>query len=300
MRDLKDFTWDEWLRLLPVTHAVKQVRNDVMLSAFLKARPKEFEKFLRDTSHLKGKNIANIVAFEQPWVLDFFLRMAKRHVTDATVLVFDNSQQASKRSEIERVCHEHNIFYLGLPENSTRHANRSHGLAMTWVFHNVMRVIQPAIAAFVDHDLIPIERVVFAERLGAQPFFGKANVSKWAWSLWAGYCLYDFSTVRELPLNFLYDFSRGLDTGGRNWNYLYKNHDRNELKFAGFERINFVDPAANILRKVRFVDGRWIHLRGVGYNNNFRLNANFFARIAEIVEAGGNREQILATLKLPC
>ena len=105
--------------------------------------------------------------------------------------------------------------------------------------------------------------------------------------------------MRELPLNFLYDFSRGLDTGGRNWNCLYKKYDRSGLKFAEFEWINFVDPAANILRKVRFVDGRWIHLRGVGYNNNFRLNADFFARIAEVVEAGGSREQILAELKLP-
>ena len=186
MRDLKDFAWDEWLRLLPVTHGFKQARNDVLLSAFLKARPKELEKFLQDTSQLKGRNVANVVAFEQPWVLDFFLKMAKRHVADATVLVFDNSRLAPKRMEIERVCRERNTLYLGLPENSTRHANRSHGLAMTWIFHNVMRVIQPAIMSFVDHDLIPIERIEFAQRLGTQPLFGKANISKWAWSLLGG------------------------------------------------------------------------------------------------------------------
>jgi len=298
MRDLKDFTWDEWLRLLPVTHAAKQARNDIVLSAFLKARPEGFERFLQDTAHLRGKNVMNVVTFEQPWVVDFFLKMAKRHVADATILVFDNSQQAAKRAEIARVCREHGILYLGLPKNSTRHANRSHGLAMTWIFHNVMREIQPAIAAFADHDLIPMERVEFAERLGTQPFFGKDNASKWAWSLWAGYCLYDFSVVRELPLNFLYDFSRGLDTGGRNWNCLYRKYDRGKLRFAEFERINFVDPTANILRKVRFVDGRWIHLRGVGYDDNFRLNADFFARIAGIVEAGGSRREILAELGL--
>jgi hypothetical protein len=297
MRDLKDFTIADWICLLPIRHALKQARNDVAQRAFLKVRPKELEKFLEDASHLKGRNIANVVAFGQPWVLDFCLRMAERHLADATVLVFDNSREAPERAEIERVCGEHNVLYLGLPRNRTRHANRSHGLAMTWIFHHVMRALQPAIAAFIDHDLIPVERIELAKRLGAQPFYGRLILSKWAWSLWAGYCLYDFSAVRELPLNFLHDFSRGLDTGGRNWNCLYKKYPRSELKFADFQRINFVDPAADIVRKIRFVDGRWIHLRGVGHHDNYRQNADFFARIQELVVAGGSCEQILAAVK---
>jgi hypothetical protein len=297
VRDLKNFGVDEWICLLPAVHAFKQVRNDIAQNAYLKLRPKTLEKFLADASPLKNKNIANVVAFGQPWVLDFFLRMAKRHVMDTTVLVFDNSREPSERIEIERVCRDHNVLHLGLPWNPTRHANRSHGFAMTWIFHNITRALQPATVSFLDHDLIPVERIELATRLGTQPFFGRLISSNWGWSLWAGYCLYNFSAVKELPLNFLYDFSRGLDTGGRNWNCLYKRYPRNELKFADFERINFVDETVNILRKIRFIDGRWIHLRGVGYGENFQLNMEFFARIAELANDGADCRQILAALR---
>lgn len=299
MRELRHFGVDEWIRLEPAIHAFKQARNDIVQKAYVRQQPNDLGKFLESTAGLKDKNIAAVIAFEQPWVLDFFLRMAARYLVDTTVLVFDNSRGANERARIERVCREHGVRYLGLPKNSTRHANRSHGLAMTWIFHNVIRSIQPAIVGFLDHDLIALERVELAQRLGAQTFFGKINQSNWAWSLWAGYCLYDFSRVKDLPLNFLYDFSRGLDTGGRNWNCLYKNYDRESLEFAEFERINFVDESAGILRKIRFIDKRWIHLRGVGYHQNFKLNEDFFGRIAQLANEGANCQQILTAVKPP-
>jgi hypothetical protein len=299
MRDLKNFTITEWIRLHPLVHAFKQTRNDIWQNAYLKARPRELDNFLENTSHLKGKNIANIVAFSQPWVLDFSLKMAARHLQDATVLVFDNSRELSDRADIARVCRERGALHLALPPNSTRHANRSHGNAMTWIFHNVTRHIQPAVVGFLDHDMIPIEPVQLAERIGTQPFYGRAIVSQWAWSLWAGYSLYNFPAVKDLPLNFLYDFSRGLDTGGRNWNCLYSKYSRDQLRFAEFDRHNFVDAEANILRKLRFVDKRWIHLGGVGYGENFRQNQGFFTRIADLVETGANCQRLLEALMPP-
>jgi hypothetical protein len=297
VRDLKDFTKGEWIRLLPLKLGFKQVRNDVIQRAILMQRPKALEKFLEDMAYLKGRNIAQVVAFGQPLVLDFFLKAAGRHLADATVLVFDNSRRTSERAEIERVCRNHNIHYLSLPWNPTRHANRSHGVAMTWIFHNIVRAIQPAITSFLDHDMILTERIEFAKVLGNQPFYGMPIISQWAWSLWAGYCIYDFAAVSALPLNFLYDFSRGLDTGGRNWNCLYKNQDRGRLAFADSHLVDVIDPATDVPRQIQCVDGRWIHLGGVSYNNKFRLNADFYARIADALNEGANFRQVLATMK---
>jgi hypothetical protein len=299
MRDLKDFTKAEWLRLLPLQHGFKQVRNDVMQNVILRQRPKPLEKFLADNAHLKGGNLAKVVTFGQPWVLDFFLKMAGRHLTDATVLVFDNSSRPSERTEIERVCQEHNVPYLGLPWNPTRHANRSHGIAMTWIFHHVVRSIQPARTCFIDYDLIPTERIELAGVLGDQPFYGVTKISQWGWALWAGYCLYDYNVISALPLNFLYDFSRGLDTGGRNWNCLYQNYDRSRFKFADFKFVEVIDPIKGTPRKVECVDDRWIHLRGVTYQNNFGRSADFFAHIAAAIGEGASLRQILAAMKSP-
>jgi hypothetical protein len=297
MRDLKDFTRAEWIRLLPLQHGFKQVRNDILQNIILRQRPKTLEKFLENNAHLKGKNLAQVVAFGQPGMLDFFLKMAGRHLADATVLVFDNSRQISERAEIERVCHEHHVPYLGLPWIPARHANRSHGIAMTWIFHRVVQAIQPARTCFMDYDLIPTERIECAKALGDRPFYGITIIGKWGWALWAGYCMYDFSAVSALPLNFLYDFSRGLDTGARNWDCLYKHHDRSKLKLARFQFEEVIDPTTGTPRKMECVEGRWIHLRGVTCKKNFGRNMDFSAHITAAVDEGASLQQILAAMK---
>lgn len=288
MRNLKNFTANEWLHLLPLQHALKQARNDVWLTIYKKMRPKSLHSFLDETQQLKGRNIALVIAFEQPWALDWLLRMAQRNLTDTTVLVFDNSRQAAARLDIERVCRNRGAPYLALPANPTRHVNRSHGMAMTWVFHNVVRTIQPRLFAFLDHDLIPVEKISLAERLSGQPFSGYVRISNWAWNLWAGYCLYDFPSVAELPLNFLYDFSRKLDTGGRNWSCLYQNHDPKRLCFAGSNKVTVRDPVTATPHSVQMVDHSWLHIGGISYNDNFRPKAQFCENLALALDQGAN------------
>src|ERR1700734_614797 len=257
MRDLGQFSSGEWFRLRPFIEGFKQLRNDAVQNSFLKRRPETLGKFLSDTAPLEGKNILQIIAFEQADVLDFSIKMAMRYVADAALLVFDNSRRPSARVEIERVCRKRNIPYLALPKNLSRHPNRSHGAAMTWIWHNVVKAIRPAVSGFMDHDLIPLEKIELGKILGGQPFYGVPMVGKWGWSLWAGYCVYDFAAVSALPLNFLNDFSRGLDTGGRNWNCLYKNHDRKRLRFAEWRLFDVMDPLKDVPRQIEIIDGRW-------------------------------------------
>jgi hypothetical protein len=289
MRDLRNFTVKEWLVLSPFQYALKQARNDAWLAIYKKIRPKALQSFLVETQQLKGGNIALIIAFEQPWALDWLLRMAQRNLMDTTVLVFDNSRRASARIEIERVCRNHGVSYLALPANPTRHVNRSHGMAMTWVFHNVVRAIEPRLFAFLDHDLIPVEKISLAERLAGQPFFGFVRVSPWdCWNLWAGYCMYDYPSVSELPLNFLYDFSLKLDTGGRNWSCLYQKYDRQNFNFGGSEKLMVKDPATGESRSVQVVDHSWMHIGGISYNDNFRAKSQFCEHLALALDQGMN------------
>ena len=293
MRDFGQFTGKEWLRGKPLEQGFKQLRDNLFMSAYLRQRPPELEKYLAGIAHLRGRNVALVVAFESPWVLGWLARMAKRQFGDTTLLVFDNSRTTESRAQIAQVCAEHGVPYLGLPPNRTRHANRSHGRAMTWIYHNVVRALQPEIFAYLDHDLIPMEPIDFAATLGDQPFYGLPNVSTWGWNLWAGYCIYRYALLGDAPLNFLHDFSRGLDTGGRNWPYLYKHHDRARLRFA-FSRLMMVDdPVEGVQREVEVVERRWVHLRGVSYNDNLRPIFKFYERMAKEAEAGATLKQLL-------
>lgn len=286
MRDLSRFSASEWLRFVPFNYAFKLTRNDVGLAIYKMLRPKSLDKFLMETKRLENRNVGLVVAFEQPWALDWLLRMSQRNITDSAVLVFDNSRRAAARLEIESVCRTRGIPYLALPANPTRHVNRSHGMAMTWIFHNIVRAIKPRMFAFLDHDLIPVGKMELSERLGDQPFFGMLKTSPWAWQLWAGYCLFDFSAVAGLPMNFLYDFSQKLDTGARNWSCLYRNYDRNRLRFASSRNAEVRDPATGMSRTMQVVDDRWLHIGSISYNDNFRSKAHFCEHLAHALDQG--------------
>jgi len=292
MRDLKNFSAGEWLRFAPFEVAFKQARNDAWLAIYKKIRPKALDSFLAETQRFGNQSVALVIAFEQPRALDWLLRMAQRNLTDTAVLVFDNSRRAAARLDIERVCRDRGVPYLALPVNRTRHVNRSHGMAMTWVFHNVVRAIRPRLFAFIDHDLIPVRTSELSERLAGQPFYGKLRASAWAWQLWAGYCLFDFSTVAGLPMNFLYDFSQKLDTGGRNWDCLYRNYDRERLRFAGSRYADVRDPVTGVSQSVEIVDDRWLHIGSIGYNDNFRSKSQFCENLAHAMDGGAPWTQL--------
>jgi hypothetical protein len=294
MRSLTHFTPHEWLQLLPLQHALKQARNDVVLAAYLRRRPKELDAFLTRNAALANRNLALVIAFEQPWALGWQLDMAARHLLDTTLLVFDNSRRPEARVEIERVCSDRGVAYLALPRNPTLHVNRSHGMGMSWVHANVVRAIAPRLFAFLDHDLIPVLPLSLSERLGDQAMFGLPVQSPWAWQLWAGYCLFDFEQVGRQPMNFLYDFSQGLDTGGRNWRRLYRHHARDALRFASNEFVPIRDSMSSAPATVQIVDGRWLHIGGISYNDNFVPKLDFCKRLALAFEQGKTWQQISA------
>ncbi len=297
MRDLKDYSAGDWLQLRPFIGGFKQLRDDSVQNTFLKTRPPELEPFLRANENLRGKNILQTIAFEQAEVLNFLLKMLARNLVNATVLVFDNSRKPEARVEIERVCRDRGVPYLALPPNRTKHPNRSHGSAMTWIWRNVVTAISPSTAGFLDHDIIPVEKFSPEETLNGQPFYGVPMVSKFgSWSLWAGYCLFDFRAVGNLEFNFLNDFPRGLDTGGRNWNCLYQKYDRHKLKFADWRLYDVIDVEAGVPRLLEIIDGRWVHLAGVSHWDDYKRNSNFFGRINKAIDEGANWEQLRTIL----
>jgi hypothetical protein len=225
--------------------------------------------------------------------------MAKKNLINTTVLVFDNSHKAIARTELEAVCRGNGAPYLALPMNKTKHVNRSHGMAMSWIYDNVINAIQPNIFAFIDHDLIPVSKVDFEERLGHQQFFGRAGGKLPPyWSLWAGYCVFDFAYTKNKPLNFLYDFSRLLDTGGRNWECIYSHFDQSKIKFANRTFKNISLPKFVAAKSVEFVDERWMHIGSISYNDGFRSKLDFFEELAASLEQNTDWTRLVESSRL--
>ena len=98
MRKLNRYSFFEYLKLRPLKDAFKQSRNDIWQFFFCLKKPEGFEFFLQEQESLRDKNIAIIIAFEQPWVLNWMLTMAVKNQPDFQFIVFDNSRYQDIRS----------------------------------------------------------------------------------------------------------------------------------------------------------------------------------------------------------
>jgi len=246
--------------------------------------------FLAKCNTLKDKNIILVTAFEQPWVLEWQLFMADKYINDAVILVFDNSKDVKAREEIKKVCEKNDTLYLPLPENPTKHVNRSHALAMQWIYGNVVKAIKPYSYTFIDHDMIPLKSLSVSELIGEQDFYGllkdKSRKDPGSWSIWAGYTMFKYSVTRNKKMNFMYDFSRDLDTGGGNYEALYKFYDRKKMNFSSKEWVSLEIPKIGVINNLQLLDGCWHHIGSVSYNNNFLSRKDYCLALSDSIHNG--------------
>lgn len=273
---------------------IKQRRDDLRLWRYLKKRPPELACFLSEHAELAGGAVLVSIAFERPSLIEWQLRMARLHVKGATLIVLDNSRSQDARDAISAMCRQYGVPYLALPKNTSRHVNRSHGMAMSWAYYNVICSLRPSMFGFIDHDLIPAAPLNVPGRLAGQAVYGMSwGDATEAWQLWAGYCLFAMPAVQDKSLNFLHDFPHRLDTGGRNWQPLYRRLDRGVLRFAKREFVQVHLSGTAQPSTIEVVDDAWIHIGGIGYNDNFSRKADLCARLDSALSAG----QTLASLR---
>lgn len=285
MKKINEFSVAEWLRLEPIKFLIKEIRNDCILFIYLKKKTPDLDSFIEKNQDLTKKRLLIIIAFEQVKVLEWLFQLANINLKDIDLIVFDNSRNLCKRKLIEACCEKYQIRYLSLPYNYTKHPNRSHGMAMTWVFKNVIKKLKPTLFGYLDHDMLPVKpinRNLFDRNKSC---FGVLNEGRDCWNLWAGYSFFRFSDVEKLPLNFLYDFSVGVDTGGRNWRCFYKN-----LAYSNFEYTN--NRAISIRLNngfegvVQLIDSSWIHIGGISYNDNLAPKEVFYEQFVHELLSG--------------
>ena len=296
MRDLSQFSLKEWCRLKPVFYALSQGRDDIRQMYYCHQRAKNQDDFLKN---LMGVNhLTSIVAFEQPWALNWQLKMAHQNLTDVQLVVFDNSREPELRHKIAEVCRLNNTPYLALPSYSTRHINLSHGMAMNWIYQNIVKIIRPKLFSYIDHDMIPVLPSTYSHKLVDQPLYGLPRVKRSRWYLWAGYCAFDFDFVNNKKINFLEDCSNELDTGGRNWHVIYNDSDLDTLQFADQSFFDVLDPATKMKTKIEIIDKTWFHIGGIGYNDNFKKKAALCEYLADALNTGYSWSDLCQTMSL--
>ena len=229
MREIADYSLDDWRRLRPLTHFLKSTRYRLIDWRQMRRPPLAGDvAALREA--IRDRNALVTIAFADPQAIEWQARLVRRFVPDALYVVADNSPDDASAAGIAAVARRLDFPYLRLPKNPWHEPSRSHGIALNWVWHNILHPGEPAAFGFLDDDLFPTAPDDPFAALADQDFFGVVRTAADRWFLWAGFCFYRFDRVKSLPLDFGQDWFNGLDTGGGNWRVLYRNVKRGSVR----------------------------------------------------------------------
>jgi len=230
-KPLLEYTAADWRRLRPLTQTVKSWRYRRCDMAYRRLGAVAGDLGAVAAS-ISNRKVLVTVAFCDPQILSWQLRLVRRYVPNAVHVIVDNSTTDALAADNARITAAAGAAYLRAPPNpwSGRSASRSHGIVLNWTWHNLIKPGRPEAFGFLDHDMLPTAADDPFAALAHQDLFGVVRTAGPRWFLWAGFCLFRFAGVEHLPLDFGQDWFLGLDTGGGNWTPLYSRMDRASLR----------------------------------------------------------------------
>ncbi len=256
---LRDYDLNDFLHLRPLTQSIKTGRyRRVDRRYFVLKATDGDEQAVRD--RLTGKRVLVTVAFGDPEMLAWHVDLVRRFVDTDEHLILDNSPEAT--AEIREIVAASGRCYLKLPPNpwTGSKPSRSHGLALNWAWQRILRPARPAAFGMLDVDMLPLGPSAPFRLLDGHEFGGdkRWSLDGQRWFLWAGYCFFRYDAVADKPLDFGLDWFIGLDTGGANWDVLYRHAAPASLPERKIEEVPALPGISDKLANFE-LRGEWLH-----------------------------------------
>ncbi len=176
-----------------------------------------------------------IVTFNNPFFVEYQIKTLRAFFrTPHNIIIVDNNnwlhEDCSKK--VMEICSRENVIYLKAPDNYYQNStsfdpSMKLGTTMSWLFHNCIKVREPKYFGVLDHDCMLIKNIDIRSYLNQKGMYGrvcKSAISA-AFNLHVTTNFFRFDFVKELPLDFRASHRYQLDTGGANYDVLYKNHN---------------------------------------------------------------------------
>lgn len=212
------------------------------------------------------------IAFNNVKVIEYQIKLLKKNLNGNYVFtIVDNSNDNNSSLKIKELCQNYKISYIKCPNYSIKDPSTSHGLALNWVYKNIVVNNHIKKFGFLDHDLFPIGKIDLNNILtnstnGVHGLVVRRNI---AWYLWAGYCFFDLNILSVKKLDFVpckiieaTGSKLYLDTGGSNWNIVYKFINYKSI-FCNYDRKNYLEEivASNTYEEDCYdlIDKCWLH-----------------------------------------
>lgn len=207
-----------------------------------------------------------VVAFNNADIIRYQYELIRKNIQDNySYIVADNSTEPSVRAAIEQFCRGHEISYISMPKDYLNYigTSYSHAAVLNYLCRRVLSKRQPAITAFIDHDLFPIAQYSIAHHLVTQNVYGVLRERGAAWYIWPGMAFFRTESISPASLDFMptqSDDAIYMDTGGSIWHNYYRTLERNELLFPIVEQVAIREGDDYHGDMVQYIDHHaWLH-----------------------------------------
>ena len=284
---LVDYRFADWLRLRPVLQGLKTARYRLVDRQHRK-KPARSPNLAEIISQIKDRRVLIAIAFNDVQTIRWQAALVRHFVPDVLYIVADNSVDDSLAAEIAECTKDLDVPYVRLPANPSRTPSRSHGLALNWVWERIITPGRPEVFGFLDDDIYPTAPDDPFAALSKQNFYGVVRLGlplavagSNRWFLWAGFCMFLYSAVRNIDLDFSQDWFVGLDTGGGNWETLYRHVERSSISEQPDFFVGFRDGVSVSEGPIQWC-GPWLHAVGLMGKSEFATEK--YDAIAKILE----------------
>jgi hypothetical protein len=216
-----------------------------------------------------------VIAFNNTDILRMQYEYLQKNLEEKfDYVVADNSSDTKRSLEIRIFCEEHAISYVRLPRNPLTNIRMSgsHAIALNWCYRNIVSLYKPTYFGFLDHDIFPIVITNIKPKI-LHGFWGVIRTRKEKWYFWPGFSFFEYEKVKNYRFNFFPHHADSvvfLDTGGSNYNKIYKHIHRNAVGEAKSTLIDIVTkkefvPNTDSSKTFELIDNSWLHLRQISW-----------------------------------
>ncbi len=238
-----------------------------------------------------------VIAFNNLKAIELLHNKMKLYLKDPYVLIIvDNSNSTVVSNHLYAFAKKYTINYLKLPAQPFFKLSSSHGLALNWVYMNLIKRREGQYFGFIDHDVFPVSRVNLISKLSNQLFYGvrhyavsNFNRNIWDsnspsfWYLWPGFAFFNYELVKNIKFDFMPKVINGhiFDTGGGLFQEFYANpkYNSDDITFVKWDRIY-----SQRGKVVDVFDEKWIHTLNGSNWRGLDVDENEMEKIIEEFE----------------
>jgi len=215
-----------------------------------------------------------VITFNNLFLAEYQIKTLRKFMkTPFNLIMVDNNNwlHEAESEDLFKLCIEEKVTYLKAPDNYYQEKNSFDptmklGTTMNWLYWNCVRKRRPRYFGFLDQDCFLVKRLDLRPCLNDFGMYGKVIRSKKipsAWTLHVTTNFYTLDFVGDRVLDFRASYPYELDTGGANYDILYKDLvpelyeiEHHSARFAR-EDVNRKDS----VQHYETIDkGKWYHM----------------------------------------